>query len=133
MEPHLLGAGGASLVQALLSPSGRRRRERRRTEARCRVRAPNSAPGLGYAPGARVGSHASRSGCPKVTYPDSLWGCDPEPVDSYNKAIILAALGEYALAHPDLVAQVDQAEAEVLALRQPVDERLAPRWNSPGV
>lgn len=30
-------------------------------------------------------------------------------------AIVLAALGEYAQGHPDLVAQVDQAEAAILA------------------
>lgn len=35
-------------------------------------------------------------------------------MDPFNKAIIIAALGEYATAHPDLVAQIDQAEAELL-------------------
>jgi len=39
-----------------------------------------------------------------------VWG-----VDAFERAIILAALGEYAAAHPELVAQVDQAEAAVLA------------------
>lgn len=36
-------------------------------------------------------------------------------MDAFERAIILAALGEYAAAHPELVAQVDQAEAAVLA------------------
>lgn len=36
-------------------------------------------------------------------------------VESYDVAVILAALGEYAQQHPELVAQVDQAEAAVLA------------------
>lgn len=35
-------------------------------------------------------------------------------MESYDVAVILAALGEYAAAHPELVAQVDQAEAAVL-------------------
>ncbi|MGN0100773.1 MAG: hypothetical protein ACI39C_07520 [Dietzia sp.] len=39
-----------------------------------------------------------------------VWG-----VDAFERATILAALGEYAAAHPELVAQVDQAEAAVLA------------------
>ena len=45
------------------------------------------------------------------------WGCDGERMDAFDKAIILAALGEYAAAHPELVAQVDQAEAALLAER----------------
>ena len=43
--------------------------------------------------------------------------CDRERMDAFERAIILAALGEYAVAHPELVAQVDQAEAAVLAIR----------------
>ena len=35
-------------------------------------------------------------------------------VDSFERATILAALGEYVAAHPELVAQVDQAEAALL-------------------
>lgn len=41
--------------------------------------------------------------------------CDRVQVDSYTVATVLAALGEYAAAHPELVAQVYQAEAAVLA------------------
>lgn len=47
--------------------------------------------------------------------PPDRWGCDGVWVDSFERAIILAALGEYAAAHPELVAQVDQAEAALLA------------------
>lgn len=42
-------------------------------------------------------------------------------VDSFERATILAALGEYAAAHPELVAQVDQAEAALLAEWAPED------------
>lgn len=49
------------------------------------------------------------------TPPPVGWGCDGVAMDAFNRAIILAALGEYAAAHPELVAQVDQAEAAVLA------------------
>lgn len=35
-------------------------------------------------------------------------------MDSWTVALIVAALGEYAQAHPELVAQVDQVEAQVL-------------------
>lgn len=48
--------------------------------------------------------------------PPDGWGCDGGRVDSYERATILAALGEYATAHPNLVAQVDQAEAALLAV-----------------
>lgn len=49
------------------------------------------------------------------TPPPVGWGGDRVLVDSFERAIILGALGEYAAAHPELVAQVDQAEAAVLA------------------
>lgn len=47
--------------------------------------------------------------------PPGGWGCDGVAVESFELAIILAALGEYAAAHPELVAQVDQAEAAARA------------------
>lgn len=47
--------------------------------------------------------------------PPDGWGCEGGRVDSFERAIILAALGEYAAAHPEMVAQVDQAEAALLA------------------
>lgn len=43
------------------------------------------------------------------------WGCEGVRVDSFERATILASLGEYAAAHPELVAQVDQAETALLA------------------
>lgn len=43
------------------------------------------------------------------------WGCDGVRVHAFERATILAALGEYAIAHPNLVAQIDQAEAALLA------------------
>lgn len=36
-------------------------------------------------------------------------------VGAFEVALILAALGEYGVAHPELVGQVDQVEAAVLA------------------
>lgn len=50
-----------------------------------------------------------------TTPPRCAGVCDRGRVDSYDRATILAALGEYAAAHPELVAQVDQAEAALLA------------------
>ena len=44
-------------------------------------------------------------------------------MDAFDRAIILAALGEYAAAHPELVAQVDQAEAALLSGWQPGESR----------
>ena len=48
------------------------------------------------------------------TPPPGWWGCDGVRMESYDVALVLAALGEYAQAHPELVGQVDQAEAQVL-------------------
>ena len=36
-------------------------------------------------------------------------------MDQWTLAVALAALGEYAINHPDQIAAVDQAEAELLS------------------
>ena len=58
-----------------------------------------------------------------TTPPRDAGVCDRERMDAFERAIILAALGEYAAAHPELVAQVDQAEAALLSEWQPGESR----------